>query len=84
MTEFGKTPLIGADELAALGYNIVIYPVTSLRLAMRAVEDGLKTLAHDGTQIGLIDRMQTRSRLYEILRYGDYADFDETIFDFEL
>ena len=84
MTEFGKTPLLGADELSALGYNIAIYPVTSLRLAMKAVEDGLAALKRDGTQADLIDRMQTRARLYEILRYDEYAGFDETIANFKL
>lgn len=84
MTEFGKTPLLTTDQLSALGYNIVIYPVTSLRLAMKAIEDGFKALDQNGGQKGLLDQMQTRARLYEILRYGDYANFDETIFDFKL
>ncbi len=84
MTEFGKTPLLTTDELSALGYNIVIYPVTSLRLAMKTIEDAFAELKQHGTQTHLVDKMQTRARLYEILRYSEYAEFDSTIFDFEL
>jgi methylisocitrate lyase len=69
MTEFGKSRLLGADELASLGVNAVIYPVTTLRLAMGAVEEGLRAIAGDGTQEGLLPRMQTRARLYELLGY---------------
>ncbi|MFI1177303.1 methylisocitrate lyase [Streptomyces melanogenes] len=84
MTEFGKGPLLDARALEDLGYNIVLYPVTLFRLAMGAVEDGLHTLAADGTQAALLDRMQTRSRLYEVLGYERYAGFDSAVFDFTL
>lgn len=79
MTEFGKSPLLSARELADIGYNVVIYPVTTLRLAMFAVETGLREILSTGTQSGLIDRMQLRSRLYELLRYADYTEFDNEI-----
>ncbi len=84
MTEFGKSPLLDASELSELGFNIVIYPVTSLRLAMKAIEDGLARIKADGTQAGIVDRMQTRKRLYELIRYEDYAAFDRNIFNFKL
>jgi methylisocitrate lyase len=84
MTEFGKSPLLSADTLAGLGYDAVIYPVTTLRLAMGAVEDGLRALHAEGTQSGLVPRMQTRSRLYELLGYEDYAVFDAGVFTFDL
>lgn len=84
MTEFGKTPLLTRDELAGLGYNIAIYPVTSLRLAMFGVERGLATLAEEGTQAALLDRMQTRARLYEVIRYEEYNRFDRSLYDFTL
>jgi methylisocitrate lyase len=84
MTEFGKSKLLDARTLADLGVNLVIYPVTGLRLAMGAVEDGLRRLRDDGTQAGLVDRMQTRARLYELLRYADYTAFDQDVHDFEL
>ena len=73
MTEFGKSRLLGTGELASLGINAVIYPVTTLRLAMGAVEDGLRAIARDGTQEGLVPRMQTRARLYELLGYDGGA-----------
>ncbi|MGE0027737.1 MAG: methylisocitrate lyase [Thermoleophilia bacterium] len=73
MTEFGKSRLLGAGELASLGINAVIYPVTTLRLAMGAVEDGLREIAGDGTQEALLPRMQTRARLYELLGYDGGA-----------
>ncbi|WP_071330647.1 methylisocitrate lyase [Streptomyces sampsonii] len=84
LTEFGRTPLLDARTLENLGYNIALYPVTLLRLAMGAVEDGLRTLAAEGTQESLLPRMQTRSRLYEHLGYADYAAFDSAVHDFTL
>ncbi|MFG3224676.1 methylisocitrate lyase [Kitasatospora sp. NPDC048194] len=84
MTEFGKGPLLDTRTLQNLGYDIVLYPVTLLRLAMGAVEDGLRTIAAEGTQESLLPRMQTRSRLYELLGYQDYAAFDSAVFDFTL
>src|SRR5208282_3095775 len=64
MTEFGKSKLLTAKQLSHLGINIVIYPVTSLRLAMKAVEDGLAVLKKAGTQESLLKEMQTRAALY--------------------
>ncbi|MFF0059528.1 methylisocitrate lyase [Streptomyces microflavus] len=84
MTEFGKGPLLDTATLESLGYNIALYPVTVFRLAMGAVEDGLRTLAADGTQQALLPRMQTRSRLYEVLGYEEYGAFDSAVFDFTL
>ncbi|MEV5930326.1 methylisocitrate lyase [Streptomyces cellulosae] len=84
LTEFGKTPLLDTVTLENLGYNIALYPVTLLRLAMGAVEDGLRTIAAEGTQESLLPRMQTRSRLYELLGYEEYSAFDSAVFDFTL
>lgn len=84
MTEFGKSPLLSASQLSEIGYNAVIYPVTTLRLAMHAVETGLREIESTGTQSGLVDRMQHRARLYELLRYADYNQFDSDIFNFSL
>ncbi|MEU8940989.1 methylisocitrate lyase [Streptomyces goshikiensis] len=84
MTEFGKGRLLDARTLEDLGYNIALYPVTLFRLAMGAIEDGLRTLAAEGTQQSLLPRMQTRSRLYEVLGYEDYGAFDSTVSDFTL
>ncbi|MBJ7466421.1 MAG: methylisocitrate lyase [Mycolicibacterium sp.] len=82
MTEFGKSELLTASQLSDIGYNVVIYPVTTLRLAMHAVELGLREIASAGTQAGLLDQMQHRSRLYELLRYAEYNEFDSDIFNF--
>jgi methylisocitrate lyase len=84
MTEFGKTRLLTTRQLAALGVNVVIYPVTTLRLAMKAVEDGLARLRDEGIQEKLLDQMQTRAELYELLRYADYQQFDRDVFNFKL
>jgi methylisocitrate lyase len=80
-TEFGKSELLTVSQLADIGYNVVIYPVTSLRLAMFAVEHGLREIESQGTQSGLLDHMQHRTRLYQLLRYADYNRFDDEIFD---
>lgn len=84
MTEFGKSKLLDRKRLSELGYNLVIYPVTTVRLAMKAVEDGLDTIQSQGTQESLLDKMQTRKRLYEILHYEDYNDYDSSLFNFKL
>ncbi|MBN9758174.1 Methylisocitrate lyase [Pseudonocardia sp. Ae406_Ps2] len=76
MTEFGKSPLLTADTLEKLGVNVVIYPVTLLRLAMGAAEAGLAEIRRTGTQAGVVDRMLTRARLYELLHYDEYGAFD--------
>lgn len=84
MTEFGKSELLTVAQLSDIGYNVVIYPVTALRLAMRAVEVGLRKIDSAGTQLELLDQMQHRSRLYELLRYADYNQFDSDIYNFAL
>jgi methylisocitrate lyase len=84
MTEFGKSKLLTTRQLADAGVNVVIYPVTSLRLAMKAVAEGLAVLKSDGTQESLLKQMQTRAELYELLRYRDYERFDKDVFNFKL
>ena len=69
MTEFGKSPLLTFEELADLGYAAVIYPVTLLRSSMKAAELALAVLASNGTQAELLDVMQTREELYQLLNY---------------
>ncbi|GAB3693206.1 methylisocitrate lyase [Corynebacterium nasicanis] len=82
MTEFGKSELLSAQQLEDLGFNAVIYPVTTLRIAMGQVEDALAEIAATGTQTGWVDRMQHRSRLYELLRYNEYNAFDQQVFTY--
>ncbi len=73
MTEFGKSPLLSLDALAEIGYAAVLYPVTLLRIAMKAMEAALEVIGDDGSQSSLLDLMQTRGELYELI---DYQDFD--------
>lgn len=83
MTEFGKSELFTTAQLESAGVKMVIYPVTTLRLAMGAVEDGLRAMQADGTQAGVVDKMQTRARLYEVVDYESYNAFDENVYNFE-
>jgi methylisocitrate lyase len=82
MTEFGKSKLFNFKELENFGYNIVIYPVTTQRLAMKNVEDGLRDIFTNGHQNNVIDKMQTRKRLYELVDYEKYNSLDEKIYNF--
>ena len=84
LTEFGKTPLLTKSQLENLGYNIVIYPVTSLRLAMKNIEEGYAAIKRDGTNAGIVGDMQTRKRLYEVLHYEEYGAFDQSVYNFKL
>ncbi|GAB4522677.1 MAG: methylisocitrate lyase [Amphiplicatus sp.] len=84
MTEFGKSRLLNKKELENLGFNLVIYPVTTLRLAMFGAEKGLDAILKDGDQNGALDIMQHRRDLYDLLRYEDYNQFDQSIFNFEV
>ena len=80
MTEFGKSPLLTQDELAELGYQVVLYPVTLLRIAAKAAQGALAEIAKNGTQGRLLDQMQTRDELYELLDYNDFQDRDRAYF----
>ncbi|MEM9619145.1 MAG: methylisocitrate lyase [Pseudomonadota bacterium] len=84
MTEFGKSRLLNKKELEELGFNVVIYPVTTLRLAMGACDRGLDKILEDGDQNGILDQMQHRRDLYDLLRYHDYNKFDESIYNFQV
>ena len=82
MTEFGKSKLLNKSTLEKLGYNLVIYPVTTQRLAMKNVEDGLKSIFKNGDQNHILDNMQTRKRLYELVEYEKYNTPENKITDF--
>ena len=83
-TEFGKGPLLNVKQLSALGVNMVIFPVSLLRLAMGAAERGLATLREEGGFASSLDEMQTRVELYDLLDYSAYQVFDEGVFNFHL
>ena len=74
MTEFGKSPLLSFSELAEFGYRMVIFPMSALRVALKASEEFLCALKKSGTQADWIDEMQTREELYELLDYDPAAE----------
>lgn len=84
MTEFGKSRLLNIKELKEIGFNVVIYPVTTLRLAMGACDVGLDAILKDGDQNAILDIMQHRRDLYDLLRYSDYNKFDSSIYNFQV
>jgi len=84
MTEFGKSELFTTQQLADIGINIVIYPVSLLRLAMGAAMRGLDSLRENGTLAHVVPDMQTRAELYETLDYEAYNSFDDGIFNFDI
>ncbi|MGH7160991.1 MAG: isocitrate lyase/phosphoenolpyruvate mutase family protein, partial [Acetobacteraceae bacterium] len=79
MTEFGRTPFITAEEFAELGYRMVIWPVSSLRVAARAQEELYRVLRRDGTTGAMLERMQTRAELYATIGYREYEELDASI-----
>lgn len=79
MTEFGLTPYYTAEEFESFGYQLVIYPVTSLRVAAKAYERVFNAIRTKGTQKDVLEDMQTRKELYETIHYYDYEALDEKI-----
>lgn len=79
MTEFGRTPFFTADEFQDMGYRMVIWPVSSLRVANKAQDDLYKAIARDGGTHNMIERMQTRAELYETIGLHDYEALDASI-----
>ncbi|MGM0931438.1 MAG: methylisocitrate lyase [Actinomycetota bacterium] len=84
MTEFGKSELFTAEALASVGVNMVIYPVTLLRSAMGAAERTLNAIKAEGTQQAQVPNMLTRARLYELVDYEAYNQFDTSVFNFQV
>jgi methylisocitrate lyase len=80
MTEFGKSPLLRLAELSQMGYAAAIFPITLLRVAMKSVEQALAVIAAEGTQAGLLDQMQTRQELYDLIEYHGYEERDRSYF----
>jgi methylisocitrate lyase len=79
MTEFGRTPFFTADEFEAMGYRMVIWPVSALRVANRAQADLYAAIQTDGGTQQMLERMQTRTELYATIGYHDYEALDATI-----
>ena len=79
MTEFGRTPFFTADEFEAMGYKMIIWPVSSLRVAARAQGDLYETLRRDGSTQAMVPAMQTRAELYETIGYAEFEALDGSI-----
>jgi len=84
MTEFGKSELFTTAQLESVGINLVIWPVSLLRMAMGAAERALDTLLDEGSLTSRLDEMQHRADLYDLISYEDYAGFDSNIFTFNV
>ena len=84
MTEFGKSELFTAAQLRDVGVNLVIWPVSLLRMAMGAAERALQTLAAEGSLVSRLSEMQHRRDLYELIDYEGYNKFDESVFNFRV
>ena len=84
MTEFGKSELFTTDQLRDVGVNIVIWPVSLLRIAMGAAERALETLKTEGSLASQLGRMQHRRDLYDLVNYESYNRFDESVFNFRV
>jgi methylisocitrate lyase len=84
MTEFGRSDLFTVEQLRDVGVDVVIFPVSLLRIAMGAIERGLDALAAAGSLQAEVPGMQTRSRLYELVDYAAYSSFDEGVASFDL
>jgi methylisocitrate lyase len=80
LTEFGMTPLFTTEELGGVGVRLALYPLSAYRAMARAAEDVYQTLRKDGTQKAVVDKMQTRMELYDVLGYHDYEDKLDQLF----
>ena len=81
LTEFGKTPLFTTEELAGVGVRLALYPLSGFRAMAKAAEDVYSTLRNDGSQRAVIDKMQTRMELYEVLGYHEYEEKLDQLFE---
>jgi methylisocitrate lyase len=84
MTEFGKSELFTVGQLRDVGVNIVIFPVSLLRLSMGIAGRGLDAIREHGSLSGMLEEMQTREELYELLDYASYAEYDNSVYNFQL
>ena len=80
MTEFGRSPNLDLVELADLGYRLILYPVTTLRVALRAAAEALVDIRNKGHQRDQLGRMLTRAELYDLLDYAGYEERDRSYF----
>ncbi|AZC13105.1 methylisocitrate lyase [Microbacterium sp. ABRD28] len=84
MTEFGKSDLFSVAQLRDVGVNIVIWPVSLLRMAMGAASRALDTLVDEGHLTSKLGEMQHRADLYDLIDYEQYTHFDQDVFNFQI
>jgi methylisocitrate lyase len=84
MTEFGKSDLFSVDQLRDVGVNLVIWPVSLLRIAMGAASGALDTLVEEGHLTSKLGEMQHRADLYDLIDYEQYNHFDQDVFNFQI
>ena len=84
MTEFGVSPLMNAKELFSLGYKMIIFPVTALRVTMNNTELLYQEIKQNGTQKNFLDKMQTRKELYDLIGYDAYAELDQKVANYKI
>lgn len=80
LTEFGKTPLFTVEELASAGVRLILYPLSAFRAMSKAALAVYEAIRNDGTQRGVVELMQTRDELYEVLGYLEYEDRLDRLF----
>lgn len=79
MTEFGKSPPLSAEALARMGYRLILFPMTLLRIAARAMEEALNQIKKEGSSRSIVGQMQSRQELYRLIRYADFEQLDREI-----
>lgn len=83
MTEFGVSPLLNCNELFSMGYRIIIFPVTALRVAMKNTKSLYQEIKKNGTQLDYLNKMQTRDELYDLIKYDSYANLDDKVANYK-
>ncbi len=83
MTEFGVSPLLTSEELFEIGYKMIIFPVTALRVTMKNTSSIYKEIKENGTQQSFIEKMQTRQELYDLIDYDAYAELDNKVANYK-
>lgn len=84
MTEFGVSPLLNAEELFSMGYKIIIYPVSALRVTMKNTQSLFEEIKKNGSQLEYLKKMQTRNELYDLLKYDSYAELDSKVANYKI
>lgn len=83
MTEFGVSPLLNSKDLLSMGYRIIIFPVTALRVAMKKTKSLYQEIKKNGTQVGYLNKMQTREELYDLINYDSYTNLDDKVANYK-